>query len=136
METYIIFLIVLAAGVALLVGLRSWRQRRSLADKLAARPSIEFEVFYKNFYDGKIDRTVVRTHLLAISEEFAVPSEKLRPTDRFDVELKPPSGHEFDSGAGLLPMRVELLARAKGAMLKAESIVTVDDYITQMARFS
>ena len=33
-------------------------------------------------------------------------------------------------------MQVELLARAKGGMLKAESIVTVDDYITQMARYS
>lgn len=136
METYIIFLIVLAAGVGFLVWLRSLRQRRSLADKLGTRPSMEFETFYKNFYDGKIDPAIVRTHLLAISEEFAVPPEKLLPTDRFDVELRQPSGHEFDSGTGLLPMQVELLSRANGGMLKAESIVTVDDYITQMARYS
>jgi hypothetical protein len=136
METYIIFLIVLAAGVGFLVWLRSWRQRRTLADKLAARPSMEFETFYKNFYDGKIDREIVRMHLLTISDEFAVPAEKLLPTDRFDVELRQPSGHEFDAGTGLLQMQVELRARAKGGMLKAESIVTVDDYITQMARYS
>ncbi|RJG15918.1 hypothetical protein [Massilia cavernae] len=136
METNIIFLIVLAVGVAILVWLRSWRQRRSLADKFAPRPPMEFETFYKRFYDGKIDRDKVRTHLNNVAEEFSVPADKLLPTDRFDVELKQPSGHEFDAGTGLLPMQVELLARAKGGMLKSESIVNVDDYITQMARYS
>jgi hypothetical protein len=136
MDANIIFLALLAAGVAILVWLRSWRQRRSLADKFASRPSMEFEAFYKKFYDGKLDRDEVRTHLTNVSDEYSVPADKLLPTDRFDVELTQPSGHEFDAGTGLLPMQVELLARAKGGMLKAASIVTVDDYITQMARYS
>jgi hypothetical protein len=71
-----------------------------------------------------------------VSEEYSVPADKLLPTDRFNVELKQPSGHEFDAGAGLLPMQVELMSRAKGGMLKAASIVSVDDYITHMARYS
>lgn len=136
MDANLIFIVVLAVGVAILVALRSWRQRRSLADRFARRPSIEFEAFYKTFYDGKLDRNEVRTLLTNVSEEYSVPADKLLPTDRFDIELKPPSGHEFDTGTGLLPMQVELLARAQGGMLKADSIVTVDDYITQMARFS
>jgi hypothetical protein len=136
MDANIIFVALLALGVAILVWLRSWRQRRSLADRFAPRPSMEFEAFYKQFYDGKLDREKVRTHLNNVSEEYSVPADKLLPTDRFDVELKQPLGHEFDAGSGLLPMQVELLARAKGGMLKAESIVTVDDYITQMARYS
>ena len=136
MDANIIFVIILAVGVAILVSLRSWRQRRSLADKFARRPSMEFEAFYKTFYDGKLGRDEVRTHLTNVSEEYSVPADKLLPTDRFDIELKQPSGHEFDAGTGLLPMQVELLARAQGGMLKAASIVTVDDYITQMARYS
>ena len=48
--------LLLAVGVAILVWLRSWRQRRSLADKFAPRPSMEFEAFFKQFYDGKLDR--------------------------------------------------------------------------------
>ncbi|MGZ8289680.1 MAG: hypothetical protein ACXW2U_16500 [Telluria sp.] len=136
MDTNIVFLVILAVGVAILIWLRSWRQRRSLADRFAPRPSMEFEAFYKQFYDGKLNRDQVRSHLNSVSEEFAVPAEKILPTDRFDVEFKQPSGHEFDAGTGLLPMQVELLARSKGGMLKAASIVTVDDYITQMARYS
>lgn len=136
MDSNILLVLFIAVGVAILVWLRSWRQRRSLADKFASRPSMEFEAFYKKFYEGKLDRDKVRTHLNNVSEEYSVPADKLLPSDRFDVELKQPSGHEFDAGSGLLPMQVELLARAKGGMLKAESIVTVDDYITQMARYS
>lgn len=134
METAI-FLALLAAIVAALVWLRSWRSRRSLADKLAARPSLEFEDFYKKFYDGKLNRETVRTLLNNVASEFKVPADKLLATDRFEVELKQPVGHEFDAGIDLLPMQVELLARSKGGMVKAESITTVDDYITQMARF-
>lgn len=136
MDSIIIFVVALAVGVAILVWLRSWRQRRSLADRFARRPSMEFEAFYKQFYDGKLDREAIRTHLNYVSEEYSVPVDKLLPTDRFDVELKQPSGHEFDAGTGLLPMQVELLARSRGGMLKAASIVTVDDYITQMVRYS
>ena len=128
------FLIVLAVLVAALVWLRSWRQRLTLADKLSRRPSLEFEEFYKKFYDGKIDRQTVRRLLDEVASEFSVPPEKLLATDRFDVELKQPVGHEFDAGTSMLPMQVEMLSRARGGMLKAESITSVDDYITEMAR--
>ena len=131
----VIFLALLAAIVAALVWFRSWRSRQTLADKLSKRPSLEFEDFYKKFYDGKLNRETVRPLLNKVADEFKVPADKLLPTDRFDVELKQPVGHEFDTGLDLLPMQVELLARSKGGMVKAESITTVDDYITQMARF-
>lgn len=132
----VIYILGLVAIVAALVWYRSFRQRETLAQRFAKRPSMSAAEFHKQFYFGKLDLATVQGLLNNVAQEYSVPADKLLPTDRFDVELKQPSGHEFDAGVGMLPMQVEMAARAKGSMLKAANIETVDDYITSMARFS
>lgn len=68
------------------------------------------------------------------ANELALPAEKLLPSDRFDVELRPARGWEMDSGKGILLSELGKLARTKGVQVDLQQISTLYDYLNAMAR--
>jgi hypothetical protein len=123
----------LAAALAVLYWIGARRAHRALADRFANRPTLDFSSFYQIHYAGKLDRETVEQLLAHVAQELSIPANKLRPSDRFDVELKPARGWEFDSGKGILLVELHKLARAKGKSIDTKLVVTLDDYLLAMA---
>lgn len=57
-----------------------------------------------------------------------MPKAKLRPSDRFAVELAPKKGNEWDSGYGILLFALQSQAKRTGKKL-SKKIETLDDYV-------
>lgn len=132
MTTLIVISTVALVAGFLLLGVR--RERRTLADRFAGRVAIDFDTFFQRYYSGKIDRLTVEELLRHVADELSLPAEKLLPSDRFDVELRPVRGWELDSGKGILLVELDKLARAKGSQVDLQTIVTLDDYLNAMAK--
>lgn len=127
-----IFAAVVVALVALYWhGIR--RERRTLMGRFADRPSLNFDAFYRSYYAGKLDREKVEELLNHVAQELSIPPTKLLPSDRFDVELRPARGWEFDSGKGILLVELDSLARKNGKPIDTAKITTLDDYLVAMA---
>ena len=131
MEMLIFISIAIALAVLYWLGTR--RAGRVLADRFAERASLDFSTFYQNYYEGKVERSKVEELLAHVAHELSIPMDKLLPTDRFDVELRPARGWEFDSGKGILMIELDKLARAKSRPLDTRMIATLDDYLKAMA---
>lgn len=120
--------------VAMLFWLGMRRERRTLANRFADRAALDFDVFFQRYYSGKIDRTKVEELLRHVADELSLPAEKLLPSDKFDVELRPARGWELDSGKGILLVELDKLARLKGSQVDLQAISTLDDYLNAMAK--
>lgn len=98
-----------------------------------SREDITPEAIHGEFYakDG-LDRGRVVEILTHVAGEIGVPVTKLRPSDRFDVELAPEKWNEWDSGMGILLLDLEHMAKRRGLRIES-SIATVDDYVRAMA---
>jgi hypothetical protein len=131
MEGWILVAVVVAIAAMYWRGIRE--ERRALANRFAERPALDFNAFYQNYYAGKVDRAMTEELLQHVSQELSIPVAKLRPSDRFDAELRPIRGWEFDSGKGILLVEMEKLARAKSKDIDVTSIKTLDDYLLAMA---
>ena len=66
-----------------------------------------------------------------VSEELGIPAEKLRPSDRFDAELAPEWGNEFDSGVAILAYDLKLAAKRHKRKLDG-NVHTLDDSLRLM----
>ena len=113
-------------------GLR--RERRTLADRFADRTAMAFDAFFQKYYFGKIDPVVLEELLKHVADELSLPAEKLLPSDRFEIELRPARGWEMDSGKGILLTELDKLARDKGVRVDRQRITTLDDYLNAMAK--
>lgn len=120
--------------VSLLFWLGMRRERSTLADRFADRAAQDFDAFFQRHYAGRLDRAKVEELLQHVAEELSLPAEKLLPSDRFDVELRPVNGWELDSGKGILLVELDKLARAKGSQIDLQSITTLDDYLNAMLK--
>jgi hypothetical protein len=125
-------------GILGLVAFLFWhglrRERHTLASRFAERPAMPFDAFFQTYYVGKIDAVTLEELLRHAANELALPAEKLLPSDRFDVELRPARGWEMDSGKGILLSELVKLARTKGVQVDVQQISTLDDYLKAMAR--
>ncbi len=65
----------------------------------------------------------------SMSLEFDIPEGKIRPGDRFDVELRPEKGWEFDDGVALLMQDLQAARHAKKLSTDTSKIVSVKDYV-------
>lgn len=118
-------------GAAVLLALISPRLvRAKRLSRLAGREYLPFDVFYDNFYSGSgLDRESVEKAVRTASETLRLPAGLLRPSDRFDVEYKPPAGYEMDDEIAELDFDLEAVNRKRGSPLQAEQLDTLDDYI-------
>jgi len=127
------FLLVIVVGLAAAVvweAQASKGRRRMLRD----RPELTIGEIYDSYYaDSSISKDVVGQALGEIAEDLNVPPGKLRPQDRFDVELGPTPGWEYDDDMS------DIMARARRRLADSQdspdvsSIRTVDDYVRLVA---
>lgn len=102
-------------------------------EDLQRRESLSHQELFNAFYsDTGLDRQLVEELLDHVAAELCVPVEKLRPVDRFAVELAPTKGNDWDSGYGILLFELQRLAKSKGKVFD-KPIATVDDYVRAMA---
>lgn len=97
------------------------------------RPDIGIRAIYDASYSpGELDYELFHELLVHVSQEFGISAGLLRPSDRFDVELAPEPGNEWDSGVAALMLDVKRFAKRKRIALDRE-IVTLDDYLRFMS---
>lgn len=121
--------LVLAVGAALvwLLGRRAEARRTT---RFAARPDLDPARIWRDFYsDGEASLASVETALRLVGEATTVPAGKLRPTDRFAVELAPERGWEFDDGLSEIAWYLESKSKGSGRELE-----TVDDLVRLLDR--
>jgi len=90
------------------------------------------EVFDRYYADSQLNRELVIELLDHVAAELSLPVEKLRPNDRFAIELAPKKGNEWDSGYGILLFELQRLAKKKGKTIE-KPIATIDDYLMAMS---
>lgn len=101
----------------------------SLHARECLSPTRFFDVYYK---DSGLDKALVVEILEHVAHELRLPVEKLRPSDRFSVELAPSKGSEWDSGYGILLYELSSLAK-KRKLRDAMKIDSIDDYLRAMS---
>jgi hypothetical protein len=132
---WIIALVVLAlgAGISLGAAAMSAKARRQ---KFAARPDLGLEGVYREYYahEGIHQPTFARVWA-ECAETLGVPAGKLRPTDRFDRELKgldrlqvtgDAVGYIFDDAAAA--------AERAGLPFDGATLATLDDLVRQLVQ--
>lgn len=130
----IALIIVIAAG-AIWIAIGGRRADRTRLQRLSKREDLNFDLFYEERYrELGFDPERVLEALNDVARAIDVPVTKIRPTDRFDVELAAERGWEFDDGVAVLSDRAERkrFRREKGTTQRSK-IETVDDYIRAIA---
>lgn len=90
------------------------------------------EIYDANYRPDEIDFDLFSELLVHVSLELGIPCGLLRPGDRFDVELAPASGNEWDSGIGILVLDMKSFAKRKGRSVDRE-LLALDDYLRFMS---
>lgn len=102
---------------------------KSMPDLLLGRDDLTEYEFYSRYYDGQgIEKVVVAEILNHIACELSLPASKLRPSDRFSIELAPQKGSAWDSGYGILIYEIKRLATKKNVRID-NKVETIDDCI-------
>ncbi|WP_323153190.1 hypothetical protein [Stenotrophomonas maltophilia] len=97
------------------------------------REGISPEKFYEQYYgESGLDERIVIELLNHVAQELRLPVTKLRPEDRFAVELAPRKGGGWDSGYGILLYEIQRHAKRKGIHVDRK-ICTIDDYLRVMS---
>lgn len=122
-------LLVTLAGAAL-VWFSGKRAEARRAARFSERPLLEPAAIWRDIYhEREVSLHSVETALRLVSEATDVPVGKIRPADRFAVELAPERGWEFDDGLAEISWYVE--SRSKGSSADLE---TVDNLIRLLGR--
>jgi hypothetical protein len=127
-------LLVIAVAVAAVI---VWNVQASKGRwrALKNRPELTVGEIYDNYYaDSSISRDAVGQALGEIAGDLSVPLGKLRPQDRFDVELGPTPGWEYDDDVSDVMARARRRLVDSGASQDLTPIRTVDDYVRLVAR--
>ena len=124
---------VCVAVVAVVAFLRLWKAetQRGCRPVFLGRPDIGVAEIHRTFYAGStISEEQLKRALGDISKHLGVPATRLRPTDRFDCELAPTRGWEFDDEvADLAWFATESLRQQGIDPATAAPVLTVDDYV-------
>jgi hypothetical protein len=102
-----------------------------------AFPSDRENLSTLDIYEGANYRTIMDVdrfeELMAhVADELGVPSGKLRISDRFDEELKPAWGNEWDSGLAMLALDIKRGLKRHGREHEKVTLHTLDDYFRLM----
>jgi hypothetical protein len=124
--------VLVGGGVALWFGGRNAVRKRAI--RFSDRPDMSVDEFCSTYYkDSSIGKETISKVLGVISEAIEVPAGKLRPSDRFDAELAPVKGWEYDDCIAHVDSFVKD-KRKKAGVSDVEQLHTVDDLIRYVAR--
>jgi hypothetical protein len=99
------------------------------------REVIDFSTIVQRFYSGTdVTQADVEQAYTRIAEAMGVSPGELRPDDRFDRELKPRAGWEYDDPLHIFSDELAQSAASVGVAVKLEEITTVDDVLRLMKR--
>lgn len=99
------------------------------------RDVLDFGTIVQRFYaDSDVTLADVEKTYTRISEATGVPAGALRPDDRFDRELKPRAGWEYDDPLHIFSDELARDAEKAGLRVKLEEVATVDDALRLMKR--
>jgi hypothetical protein len=124
-----LLVLVLAVGSLFIVfgGRRADRKRQA---RFIDREEMSFDEFYRQYYEHSgLGADSVRRALFEVATALQVSPTRLRPADRFNIELAPEKGWEVDDGAGLLAH----VLRNKGVIASGRQIRTLDDFVRAAA---
>lgn len=109
------------------------RARREVEKRFLGRKKLSLEeVCYLFLHDNTNDANAVEEIITHVAHELSLDPELLRPDDRFDQELRPARGWEFDSGVTTLMLDLKDQAIRQGKTLDISTIRTLDDYVHEM----
>lgn len=124
---------VICLAVLLLAVVTYWgrRTRRGSREPFVSRPSMTIADLHAAFYaHSAVSQGDLAAALGEIGRVLGVPVDRLRPSDRFDVELAPEKGWEFDDPLAELTEVVERRLRTCGLDEgQVAGIRTVDDFV-------
>jgi hypothetical protein len=132
MNSWIFIAVVIFLGVIYFVS--TCNADKEMLERFSDRKPIDFDEFYALHYAGLIDQKLVQELMEHVADELSIPANKLRPDDRFELELKPLTGWEFDSGQNILFIEIDKIAKERGKKVDLNTIRTLDDYIKIMAQ--
>jgi hypothetical protein len=99
------------------------------------REVLDFRTIAQRFYAGSdVTPADVERAYKRIAEATGVPAGVLRPDDRFDRELKPQAGWEYDDPIYIFSDQLARDAASAGVALKLEELTTVDDAVHVLKR--
>lgn len=110
--------------------------KRARLSRLTGRAAMSPEEIYRQYFDaaGLRQEVLVRQWREAASS-LELPAELLRPTDRFDTELKPLSGWPlYDDQIEDLFAWATRRAKALGTTIDLTGVQTLGDFVTLLAR--
>lgn len=133
MNLYLIaaFAIAVGGGAAFL----RRKHRRGTLQALSRRESLTDVEIYRQFYaGGNFDEAAVRSAWNEIAETLRVPTDKLRPTDKFGADIGASfiRSEELDTLGELAAQR----AARQGKEVDIAALSTVDDYVKAFATSS
>jgi len=91
------------SGVIALVVFATRRMIAKKRERFAGRPNVSPEELQRQFDTTGLSPIEFALFLRQITEATDIPQGKLRPSDRFERELAPVRGWEYDDGLNLLP---------------------------------
>ncbi|MEN4903522.1 hypothetical protein [Luteimonas sp. TWI1437] len=104
-----------------------------MSDMVNAREELSPDDFFNIYYkESGLEKVLVIELLEHAAHELGLPAGKLRPQDRFSVELAARRGNEWDSGYGIILYELGHLARKRGKTIKGK-IDSIDDYFKAMS---
>ena len=128
-------------GLLLTVGVvgylfSSWYVRRARVSRLAGREAMSPEEIYRRyFHNAGLRQEVVVHQWQEAAKNLELPDALLRPTDRFDTELRPLSGWPlYDDQIEHLFAWATRQAKTLGTAIDLTSVQTLGDFVTLMAR--
>ena len=89
---------------------------------------MNWEQIYKRYYSN-YPETIVKKLWLEVAQYLEIPYGKLRPSDRFDKELSPVKGWEYDDPFYILTIIAEERLKKAKDRISITDIKTLDDYI-------
>jgi len=122
-------LLLVSGGGALWITQRRAAQARAL--RFSGRRPLTAEELWREFYEQRgVPLEMVEEILQVIAEAAGVPAGLIRPADRFDSELAPEKGWEFDDGLAEIIWWVKDRAKRSGRRVgDISNVRTVDDLV-------
>jgi|GEM_PF-543489 len=132
----IVLCVLLFIALGVLIWLMEKPELRRKRQRLSGREELDAQSFYDCYYKGSgFPRDLVSSVMTRVAYEVQLPAGLLRPTDRFDRELAPMKGWEFDDGLAMLSISLDRRLRRCGLSPGLSGVETIDDLIKVVGRF-
>lgn len=93
------------------------------------------DIYARYFRDSGLEKVTIVSVWEDVAKVLALPPEKLRPTDRFDQELRPLSEwYHYDDNVEHLFAWALKSAKIRGVTVNFDEVQTLGDFVTLMAK--